>query len=683
VDVSTYSLGGKQLAVLRVMEAGPSNSRQPSSSSHWLLLMQLKKLSTMSDDQVHRRKQQLLQAAQGPHVGPSMQIRAATCQEIKALKEAKQVPLPTRNVTLLGVEVATQLLAQIQAPTAVVADLKEWHNRALTAAEGGAGGRGAAAAGPSSRKRARSSWVPPPDDGAAHDSSDEEGIWVGSSSNSSSSDDSGDEGDSSEEEEEEEEEGGPSIRGGNQQPLNGPLPPAFSGVIPMHLPYTLPTQPPLDLHPALKGSRYGLSELNRLKVPGAKEGLHGVREELQQMEVFSTTPINTKRISFTALGAETWTKLEGGIMCFLGFVLLQVKVMPSLVCYMDGQALVLYLAYLMHVRGVGKATLAFHVDTASKVMEWLKADQKVMEVNAGRMEEYLKWLQTLNQQIRHNVVQPREGKGVTDLQEKGRWLDAKLLLKEVQHVVDAAMQALSIKEQQGGPNTVALAAQVMNAALCALLFGYVPPIRPSILISLVMPTHKGPCIHPDCQYPLTCKGNRLELCQQAEGETGGGQSMLLVAPHHKNTKRWKGKVISFELPPEVFTLLNAHSQWGYHVLTRCLPVGSQQKDPRVFVLESTGQPLKKAQVSQVWCRVALSRVQARFGPQMGRSIFVHHLKSSDTGVGGLDHTAAAHVMGNSLSTWNAVYDKSYNRRRAQGAVNAMKQWREQVLSEED
>jgi len=59
---------------------------------------------------------------------------------------------------------------------------------------------------------------------------------------------------------------------------------------------------------------------------------------------------------------------------------------------------------------------------------------------------------------------------------------------------------------------------------------------------------------------------------------------------------------------------------------------------------------------------------------------VHERRSSGR-VGGPEDDAAAHVMGNSLSTWDAVYDRSYDRRRAQGAVDAMQQWRAGVLAD--
>ena len=592
-----------------------------------------------------------------------MQFRDATAVEMAFLKARGLVNPFTRNATLCGVEVAAQLLAEIGASPAVVADLQGWHRRATGGACGASPGAGPSSS--SRRGRSRGAAAAPPV--ALELSSEEEEIYIGNSTSSSNSSSSS----SSSSSDDEEYEGVGRSKQQQQQQPSGPPPPAFNGVIPQDLPTTLPTDPPRDGHHPLQRTKYGLSQLTG-KVAWAQEALDGgVTEGLRVMEVFFTTPINTMRHS-SHLGANTWPKHVRGIMCFLAFVLLHVGVMPSLLCYLDAHALVAYLAHLLQTRGVGKATLCFHVETALKVVEWLMATGQVVAasgVNAGRVGGYKQWLLTLNNQLRLNVVQPREGRGVADLQEQGRWLDAGVLMVEVKHVVDGALQALS----QGGAWTVNLAAQVMNAALCALCFGYVPPIRPSIIISLVLPGYLGPCIHQDCQHPRCCKGNRLEYGPN-------GDSLLLVAPHHKNTKRWKGKVISFELPPELFTLLHAHIQGGHVVLTRCLPDGQGEVDPRVFVLESTGQPLSPANVSQLWCRTALSRVQARFGPQMCRSIFVHERRSSGR-VGGPEDDAAAHVMGNSLSTWDAVYDRSYDRRRAQGAVDAMQQWRAGVLAD--
>jgi hypothetical protein len=358
-------------------------------------------------------------------------------------------------------------------------------------------------------------------------------------------------------------------------------------------------------------------------------------------------------------------------MGFLGFVLVYVGATPSLLSYLHGDMLVLYLSFLRARRRI-KATLSFHVLNAIRVVDWLTSTGAVLEASAAneaRLKGYVEWLQKMKEQINQNLVDNREGRaGVADLVAQKRWLEPEQLLVEVHHVVQGALQAL----QRGQQPSDELAARIMHALMCGMCYGYVPPLRPSVLRTLVLPGYRGPCICRGCDRRRECKGNRLVRLE------GGG--WRLIAPHHKNAKRWGGRLIQYDLPQELCTLLDAHAEWGHARLAWVVQEGQQQPTPNVFVMATSGEALKSSQVSQVWCREALARVDVRFGPQMCRSIFVHERRSADRVEGGLEDEAAAFCMGNTVSTWDAVYDKNYDRRRAQGAVDCMGPWREKVLA---
>ena len=116
---------------------------------------------------------------------------------------------------------------------------------------------------------------------------------------------------------------------------------------------------------------------------------------------------------------------------------------------------------------------------------------------------------------------------------------------------------------------------------------------------------------------------------------------------------------------------------GHTVVTRCK--GLDEVKPFVFVNPSTSQPLKAAEVSRLWCRTVLHRYNVHFGPQMCRSIFVHERRGGERAVGPDDEEAAM-LMGHSVKAWDKTYDKNFQPRRAQAAVDNMDGWRDAMIA---
>jgi hypothetical protein len=199
------------------------------------------------------------------------------------------------------------------------------------------------------------------------------------------------------------------------------------------------------------------------------------------------------------------------------------------------------------------------------------------------------------------------------------------------------------------------------------------PIRPSVLMSLVEPSRagKGKCTHVDCQRQQHCGGNTIQV-----GSSGGG--MMLVAPHHKNEKRWAGRPICSPISPPLVHLLKAHISWGRTVLTQWQ--GEEEVHSYLFVHPKSGKPLTDACLSPLWIEYVLKGTGLSFGPQRARSIFVEERRREER-VEGPSDPAAAKIMGNSVATWDKVYDKYYTSRMTGEAAAAMEGWREAMLAE--
>ena len=100
---------------------------------------------------------------------------------------------------------------------------------------------------------------------------------------------------------------------------------------------------------------------------------------------------------------------------------------------------------------------------------------------------------------------PRPTKDPQSLADIGKWMSAATVV----HLIDKAEQQAEAQMQQQGV-TVETSRDMHDAALAAMTFSHLPPIRLSCIRSLVVPTYAGPCLHDDCKKP-SCEGNRLSV----------------------------------------------------------------------------------------------------------------------------------------------------------------------------
>jgi hypothetical protein len=97
----------------------------------------------------------------------------------------------------------------------------------------------------------------------------------------------------------------------------------------------------------------------------------------------------------------------------------------------------------------------------------------------------------------------------------------------------------------------------------------------------------------------------------------------------------------------------------------------------LFVTAS-GQPMAQGDVARVWQKQLAEAGKPVFPPQRLRHIFVED-RLDNPGVPGPSHEDAAMVMGNSLRQWKTKYHRTYAAKRAQQAVQDMKQYREACM----
>jgi len=104
----------------------------------------------------------------------------------------------------------------------------------------------------------------------------------------------------------------------------------------------------------------------------------------------------------------------------------------------------------------------------------------------------------------------------------------------------------------------------MEVSMLCFFFGYLPPMRESIVISLLLPTATH-CNHVNCQHRDRCKGNRVQYITSDDGN----QQLQLYCPHHKYERFGKGPIDPV-LPAELYVLLHAHIQTGRQLIITSL-----------------------------------------------------------------------------------------------------------------
>lgn len=411
-----------------------------------------------------------------------------------------------------------------------------------------------------------------------------------------------------------------------------------------------------------KPPRYGLTSIKRKQERQAC--LNNIQLQVNDFKAWSQALYQPGRPSdLLQQGSKTWESQQKRVYEYLGYLYHCLDInRPTLDHYMDIDYFLGFLDFLKG-RGVDKAGHTKAVHAAFRAVSYLKS---LPATDQGRAKAALRSLKDLGTQLGQNMVPKPKAREPEQLKEQNKWMDAPELMARVEAVRQAALAEVDGMKAGIVPRVQA-ARTVHNALLATMCFGYMPPLRNnSVLLNLTGPPHLG-CIHPDCQHKASgCLGNRVHR----HPSTG---TWWLEIPHHKNTKAWNGVSLKFELPTEVAELLDHHITWAHSTLTGL----TEQFAPNLFVNTTTGLPLKDQEVSQVWSKTVLEGSGVHFGPQLCRSIFV-----SGTRDAGLPNPSGmAMIMGNSQAVWDSVYDRHFNTREAQAALQLMPAWRQQMLAQ--
>jgi hypothetical protein len=257
--------------------------------------------------------------------------------------------------------------------------------------------------------------------------------------------------------------------------------------------------------------RYGLTSSHI----GRAQLVH-IRVALDQFELWCTSIIQLNRPQhLLMLRSCTMEGTRAEVLRFLGWCLKYGQVtQPRLKHMLNGHLLVGFLAFV-RARGINRANLASYVSTTIRVVTWLQVTGQLTRIDTPRLPTYMGWLHNLQHQLRHHIS-PQPSPSLTQLISQGRWMQPKQLMKCMDQVYKQA-RAVVLDAAAAGFTVDSLlrpqVVQVMEALLCCLFFGYIPPLRPSVAISLQRPgyTGEGHGQHPSVRACRACAANRV-LC---------------------------------------------------------------------------------------------------------------------------------------------------------------------------
>ena len=206
------------------------------------------------------------------------------------------------------------------------------------------------------------------------------------------------------------------------------------------------------------------------------------------------------------------------------------------------------------------------------------ADFFMAKVEAGQAEshqdqkaqliQYQSWLQALKCQVCEYL--PQCAYSLSD----PALIEATDLLKLLIAFKNRAWAAYRADMAKYGYAKADSIRDIHDATILCCMFGWVPPMRVSMIVSLLKPAEKHKCLEPNC----SCPGNFLHY---------ESKSQLAVSwHHHKTARKMGGAAICYALPQE----LNAMFQVLLDPSNRKLLDSKEQVDRTVF-LTPTGKEL--------------------------------------------------------------------------------------------
>jgi hypothetical protein len=423
-----------------------------------------------------------------------------------------------------------------------------------------------------------------------------------------------------------------------------------------------------------------------------------LQSQVQHLRAWSTNPIQLNRDQnlFKLVGPTTWQGYEGHLYRVLGFMHLVLGIAePTLHHLLNAQLVMQYTSWAI-ARGMGPTNLCQVILQVQRVVAFMEASGQLQHpCQQVLLGPYKAWLQNLAGQISCNL-QPPPRPTMSELQQQQLWVDPRHVLVSLHHLHEASSQLV---HSASCGLSMEQCITIMKTTLCCSLFGYLPPMRVSVVTSLQRPEYTGPCMWPDCQHKHICKGNRLEWVQQLGSSSSGGSSsnnscgrqLRVVLQHHKVVHAQKHKPFDFVLPPDMATLYSFHLQHGLKVVladaTFAVPEASEylhplDEQPFVFLVPTTCRQVSHATAGNWWHQLVVPAGHT-FSPQAARAGFVTMVRE-DAAAGalpeGFSEQGAAAIMGHHVDMWSEVYDRLHNHRLASDTVLTLQAYRQQVLA---
>ena len=394
--------------------------------------------------------------------------------------------------------------------------------------------------------------------------------------------------------------------------------------------------------------------------------------QLDSFSTWCTRPANLARISKVA-SKQTMKNVLCTVRCFLGYCARSLKLsgsMLTLAACLQPQLIAAFARAKMQT-GQEQQTVVKINDHLQRVLKWWAAPaQQLSAAERINLRQLQTWLHDIGKIIQLSI--PPKRKSRDQLAEEGQWLGAGELVKAIDDARKEAVEELSSVLAPGSAETptTRLCRQVHDVILACMAFGYMPPIRPSCLVSL--PFDSRACTLCDV---AGCRGNTLTFSQS--GEVKG-----LLLTHHK-TAAVLGRALALpQLPEEVLELLQLYLNHCRPLLVMHLRADDR---PRTLFLSKGTRNMTTQGVSGYWKKrvlPALDLNSVSFPPQRLRHIFVEErLSGGSQPTPGPAHADAALMMGNSLQTWELRYHLDRDQARLDRLGQGMYVWRAYLLGQ--
>ena len=167
-----------------------------------------------------------------------------------------------------------------------------------------------------------------------------------------------------------------------------------------------------------------------------------------------------------------------------------------------------------------------------------RADAGQPQAHQAQLWQYKNWLSAIHVQVAEWL--PASSASPSD----PLLIEAAELLKLISSYMHKAWAAYQADMQQHGKPTAQSMRQLHDAALLCMLFGWLPPVRASMLISLHKPDLPHKCMSVNC----SCPGNHLTWIKRYGVLSGRWH-------HHKTARKIQKQPIAFVLPSDLTTLL--------------------------------------------------------------------------------------------------------------------------------